>query len=294
MALGKKGITISFLTYNGKVLQSDGKIVTEKRIMPPNIIGCRLYVRGVEKSAVAALDFDDTTVKAAGYNYNESEESGLKDYVLTYYLKDKGEYKTNDEINKKVKVYTCGGNVKLFKFLLDVYDAQYSNGKSEMIYFYSAGFIAQLLGYLTTKFDDDSRVHNFVLRKEKDGLGCAFDVDTERVGLHCELSSNINDITVDVSPTRGVPRSGLVRLTVTKALLIRKEDRERVIKKLGACIFATPSFVFSLSMRLFKDTGDNTCVADVKGIRFKGTNEGYRSVITAGDTRIRIDVGLSR
>lgn len=291
MSLGKKGITISFLTYTGKVLQSDGKIVTEKRIMPPKIIGCRLYVRGVEKGTVAALDFDDTTVKAAGYNYNESEESGLKDYILTYYIKEKGEYKTNDEINKKVKVYTCGGNVGLFKFLLDVYDAQFSKGKSDTVYLYTAGFIAQLLGYLTTRFTDDSRVHNFSLRKGKNGLGCAFDVDTEDVGLHCELASSINDITVNVTPTRGVPRSGLVRLTVTKALLIRKEDREKVIKKLGACIFATPSFVFSLSMRLFKDM-DDTCV---KGLRFKGTDDGiFRSVVAAGDTRIRIDVGLSR
>lgn len=295
MYVGKKGITIAPLTYSGKVLQKDGKVVTKQHIVPARIIGCRFYVFDTNKVPIAALDFDNGTVIASGYSYKDLEVS---EYVMTYYLEEIGEYKSNDEINNKVTVYTCSENVELFKFLVNMYKHQfilcrYRNESAHEFIMYSAGLSAQILGYLTTKFKDVRTVHDYILNGSK-GLESEFRIDVENLGFYCEIfydsSLTNNDMSIRVVGTKTIPSAVELVITLKDILRIKGVDASKLVKRICAYILATPDFVYTLSPLVLNPGKYNKNAVSVRGLVFNCTDSGYSNTSHVGDTTITMDV----
>lgn len=299
MYIGKKGISIAFLTFSGKVLQSKGRVVTENRISPPSIIGCRMYIYTNKNEPVAALDFDYNTVKKAGFSYNDSDDV-VANHVLTYYDKSKGEYKTKDEIEERVRVYDCCGNTELFKFFLALYCQQFAkwysaSSSSQDFTFYTAGLMAQIVGYLSSRFLGLCSVHNFDI-EVGERLGCSFGVCKEDIEFHCSIKFNtLNDMIIRVQVTRNAPRFGLVQIKVKNVLDMRKEDRSKVVHRVCAYILSTPDFVYALCPKLLTPFGlEGTFMVEARGLKFKAYETGFINATNVGNTRVQIEVGLQR
>lgn len=294
MYIGKKGITVAPLTFSGKVLQKDGKVVTKQHIVPARIIGCRFYVFDTNKVPVAALDFDNGTVIASGYSYDDLEVS---EYVATYFLEGEGEYKSKDEINNKITVYTCSENVELFKFLVNMYKHQfllcrYRNESAHEFIMYSAGLSAQIIGYLTTRFKNVRTVHDYVVNGSK-GLESEFRVDVENLGFYCEIfydsSLTNNDMSIRVLGTRTLPSAVELVITLKDILSIKSADVSKLIKRVCAYILATPDFVYTLSPLVLNPDKYNKNAVSVRGLTFNYTDSGYSNVSHVGNTTITMN-----
>lgn len=298
MYIGKKGITIAPLTYSGKVLTKDNKIVTKQHIVPAKIIGCRIYVFDKRKIPIAALDFDNGTVQASGYTYDDLEKS---EYVMTYYIEGSGEYKSKDEISNKIKVYTCSENVELFRFLIGAYSQQFklcrcTHNSAHDFIMYSTGLMAQIVGYLSTRFKNIKTVHGFSVIEYTGSIGVdsSFSIDVENLGFYCEIGYNTaienNDMIIKIFGTRTLPSAVEVIITVKDILGIKNADVYKVVKRVCTYILATPDFVYTLSPLVLNPNKFNKSTVGVRGLPFTYSALGYSNTSHAGDVTILIDV----